>query len=134
MPKPHEFASEVRSQHRALGDVRALIMRADEILAGVADDLRGRKISARKLLRTIGRLLDEASTQSICAERARSDERTNLELRAVLSALDAPTDRRAFDINTEVQGLLTSADFETNEIARERLRHLRDVLNSRDLD
>lgn len=134
MPKPHEFASDVRSQHRALGDARALIMRADEILAGVADDLRGRKISARKLLRTIGRLLDEASTQSICAERTRSDERTNLELRAVLSALDAPTDRRAFDINTEVHALLTSVDFKANEIARERLRQLRDVLNSRDLD
>jgi hypothetical protein len=62
------------------------------------------------------------------------DERTNRELRAVLSALDLPTDRRAFDINTEVHPLVTSADLEPNDLARERLRYLRDVLNAKDLD
>jgi hypothetical protein len=67
------------------------------------------------------------------AEFARSNERANRELRAVLSDLDIPADRRAFDISTEVQALITSDDFETNELARERLRYLRDVLNTKDL-
>jgi hypothetical protein len=40
----------------------------------------------------------------------------------------------AFDINAEVRALITSEDLETDALARERLRHLRDVLNSKDLD
>lgn len=87
----------------------------------------------RALLRTIGRLFDEASTPNIHRDLPYSDERTNRELHAVLNALDPPADRRAFDINIEVQALVTSDDFETNDLARERLRYLRDVLNSKDL-
>ena len=132
MPAPHD--PEARSQHRALRDAHEHIIEADEILAGLADNLGGRKKSARELLRTIGRLLDEASSPSICVERAQSDERTNRELRAVLHTLDTPADRSAFDINTEVQALITSEDFETDVLTRERLRHLRDILNSQDLD
>jgi hypothetical protein len=70
----------------------------------------------------IGRLLDEAGTPNLHWDRAYSDERTNRELRAVLYGLAIPADRRAFDISTEVQALITSDDFETNELARERLR------------
>jgi len=76
------------------------------------------------------RRVRRASTRIV----AFSDERTNRELRAVLHALNIPTDRRAFDINTDVQALVTSDDFETNALGRERLRYLRDVLNSQDLD
>ena len=98
------------------------------------DDLGGRKNTVRTLLRTIGRLLDEASTPTIHRNRAYSDERTNRELRTVLSALGTPIHRRAFDINTEVQGLVTSGAFKTNDLTRERLRHLRNILNAKALD
>ena len=79
-------------------------------------------------------LLDEASTPNIHRDRTYSDERTNRELLAVLRALGTPADRRAFDVKAEVQALVTSDDFKTNDLTRERLRHLRDVLNSKDLD
>jgi hypothetical protein len=134
MPDRQRSIPEGRDQHRALGDAHEHISKADAILAGLPDDIGGRKNSARALLRTIGRLLDEASTPSIHRDRAYSDERTSRELRALLSALGIPADRRAFDINSEVQALVASDDFETNDLARERLRHLRDVLNSKDLD
>jgi hypothetical protein len=134
MPKHAGFNLEARGQCRTLRDAHEHISEADAILAGLPEDLGGRKQSVRALLRTIGRLLDEAGTRSICTERARSYERTNRELRGVLSALDTPADRRAFDINAEVQTLITSEDFETNDLVRERLRQLRDVLNSQCLD
>ena len=134
MPKRAGFNPDARGQCRALRDAHEHISQADEILAERPDDLGGRKSSMRHLLRTIGRLLDEAGTPSICAERASSDERTNRELRAVLYALDTSTDRRAFDINADVQALITSDDFATNDFTRERLRHLRDILDSQDLD
>ena len=134
MPEPHGFDPEVGNQHRALSDAHEHIGKADQILSELPDDLGGRKKSARALLRTIGRLLDDAGTPTIYRDGTFSDERTNRELRAVLHALDIPADRRAFEINAEVQALITSDDFETNDLARERLRHLRDVLNSKDLD
>ncbi len=134
MPEPPRFNPGGRDQHRAIRDAHEHVTQADNILAGLPDDLGGRKKSGRALLRTIGRLLDEASTPSIHRDRAFSDERTNRELRAVLSALGTPADRPAFDVNTEVQALVNSDDFETNNLARERLRHLRDVLNAKDLD
>ena len=93
----------------------------------------GRKKNVRALLRTIGRLLDDARTPNSQTGRSIRDERTYRDLRAVLSALDIPPDCRAFDINTQVQALVTSDDFETNDLARERLRHLRDVLTYQDL-
>ena len=134
MPEPHGFDPYVGNHHRALSDAHEHIGKADEILTKLPDDLGGRKNNVRALLRTIGRLLDEASTPNLHTDSAVSDERTNRELRAVLNALDIPADRRAFDINTEVQGLVTSDEFETNDLARERLRYLRDVLNSKDLN
>jgi hypothetical protein len=134
MSEPQGFHSEVDGQHRALSDAHEHILVADEILAGLAGDLYGRKEITRRLLRTIGRLLDEAGTPSISAEQVPSVEHTNRELRAVLGDLDIPTDRRAFDINTEVQALVTADDFATNDLARERLRYLRDVLNSQDFE
>jgi hypothetical protein len=134
MPERPEFPPEARDQHGTLWDTHEHIRKADAILAELPDDLGGRKETARQLLRMIGRFLDEASTPHIHRNQAYSDERTNRELRAVLHALGTPADRGAFDINTEVQALLTSADFETNDLARERLRHLRDVLNAKDLD
>ena len=121
-----------RDQHRALWDAHEHIGKADQILNESPDDLGGRKNTVRALLRTIGRLLDEASTPTIHRDRAHSDERTNRELRALLSALAIPANRRAFDINAEVQALVTSDDFEANDFARERLRYLRDVLNRQD--
>jgi hypothetical protein len=134
MPERAGFNPEARDQCRALTDAHEHITKADAILAALAEDLDGRKKSVRTLLRTIGRLLDEASTPTIHTDLAYSDERTNCELRAVLHALKTPADRRAFDINAEVQALVTSDDFETNDPTRERLHHLRDVLNSKDLD
>ena len=134
MPKSPGFNPEARGQCRALRDAHENINKADDILAKLQDDLGGRKQSVRALLRTIGRLLDEAGTPSIRPESAHSDERTNRELRGVLSALATPADRRAFDINAEVQALLASDNLETDALTRERLRHLRDVLNAKDLD
>jgi len=134
MPERPELNPEGRGQHRTLSDAHEHIGKVDEILTELPDDLGGRKKHVRALLRTIGRLLDEAGTRSIHRDRAFSDERTNRELRAVLNALDIPADRCAFDVNTEVQALVNSDDFETNDLARERLRYLRDVLNFKDLD
>lgn len=133
-PERPEFHPDARGQHRSLRDAHEHIGKADAILAKSPDSLDGWKGTVRALLRTTGRLLGEAGTLDIHADRALSDERTNRELRAVLSALNTPADRRAFDINTEVQALVTSDDFETNALARERLGHLRDVLNARELD
>ena len=132
MTERHKSTAEGHDQHRAIGDAHEHIGKADEILTGLPDDLGGRRSNVRALLRTIGRLLDEASTPNIHRGRAYSDECTNRELRAVLNALDIPADRRAFDINTEVQGLVASDEFEPNDLARERLRYLRDVLNAKD--
>ena len=134
MPERQRFNPGGRDQHRALADAHEHVGKVDQILDEWPDDLGGRKNDMRALLRTIGRLLDEASTPNIHRDRACSDERTKRELRAVLNALVIPADRRAFDINTEVQALVTSDKFETDDLARERLRHLRDVLNSKDLD
>lgn len=134
MPERQGFTLGGHDQHRALSDAHEHIGEVDEILTEWPDDLGGRKNNVRALLRTIGRLLDETRTGSIHMDRAFRDERTNRELRAVLSALDIPADRRAFDINTEMQGLVTSDEFESNDLARERLRHLRDVLNATELD
>ena len=134
MPERPEFHPEARGHHGALSDAHGHVGKVDQILDEWPDDLGGRKNDMRALLRTIGRLLDEASTPNIHRDRACSDERTKRELRAVLNALVIPADRRAFDINTEVQALVTSDKFETDDLARERLRHLRDVLNSKDLD
>jgi len=100
----------------------------------MADDLVGPLTIARRLLRTIGRLLDEAGRPNVRQGRVESNERTSRELHAALSALGIPTDRRAFDLSAEVQAVVNAADFGTNDLARERLRHLRDVLNARDLD
>jgi hypothetical protein len=133
-PERQRFRRKGHRQRRALSDAHEHIGKVDEILTEWPDDLDGRKNNVRALFRTIGRLLDEAGTPSIYMDRAFGDERTNRELRAVLSALDIPADRRAFDINTEVQGLVTSDEFESNDLARERLRHLRDVLNATELD
>ena len=134
MPERQRFTPGGRDQQRAIRDAHEHISQADATLAALPDDLGGRKQTARRLLRTIGRLLDEAGTPTNHTDRAISDERTNRELRAVLHALAIPADRRAFDINAEVQALVTSDDFETDALARERLRHLRDVLNAKDLD
>ena len=134
MPERLGFHPEGRDQRRALTDAQEHIGKADEILTELPDDLGGRKNNVRALLRTIGRLLDEAGTPNIHRDPAFSDERTNRELRAVLSALGTPADRRAFDVNTEVQALVNSDGFETNDLAHERLRYLRDVLNFKDLD
>lgn len=134
MPERPGIEPEVRNRLADLAAAHEHIRKADASLAREPDHLDDRTRSARALLRTIGRLLDEAGTPNLRGDRAHSDERTNCELRAVLSALDTPADRRAFEINTEVQALVTSHDFETNGLARERLRYLRDVLNSKDLD
>ena len=134
MPERERFNPGGREQRHALQDAHEHISKADEMLTESPDDVGGRKSNVRVLLRTIGRLLDEASTPTIHRDRAYSDERTNRELRAVLSALGTRADRRAFDINADVQALVTSDDFETNDLARERVRYLRDVLNSKDLD
>lgn len=134
MPERQRFNPGGREQRHALRDAHEHISKADEMLTKSPDDLGGRKNTVRALVRTIGRLLDEASTPTIHRDRAVSDDRTHRELRAVLSALDMPADRRAFDIRTEVQALVTSDGFETNDLAHERLRHLRDVLNAQDLD
>jgi hypothetical protein len=133
MPERHRFNPGGREQRDALRDAHEHISKAHEMLRESPDDPGGRKSNVRALLRTIGRLLDEASTPTINRDRAYSDERTNRELRAVLSVLSTPADRRAFDINAEVQALVTSDDFATNDLARERLRHLREVLNHQDL-
>jgi hypothetical protein len=133
MPEHQVCPSEARDQRRALGDASEHIIQTDDILAEWPDDLDGRKRTVRTLLRTIGRLLDEASAPGVHARRAQSDERTNCELRAVLGTLGLPPDRRAFDINADVQRIVASDDFETNDLARERLRYLRDTLNSKDL-
>ena len=133
MPERPNFTPETRDQRATLSDAHEHIGKIDEILTELPDYLGGHKNNVRALLRTIGRLLDEASTPSIHRDRASSDECTNRELRAVLNALDIPADRRSFDINTEVQGLVTSDEFETNDLARERLRHLRDALSAKDL-
>ena len=85
MSEPHEDQSEDRSQQRGLGVAHERITEADEILAGLPDDLGGRLKTARRLLRTLGRLLDEAGTPSI-RDHAHSDECTNRELRAVRRA------------------------------------------------
>lgn len=132
MPERQRFNPGGREQRLALRDAHEHISKADEMLTESPDDLGGRKNNMRALLRTVGRLLDEAGTSTIQTDRAFSDERTNRELRAVLCALAIPADRRAFDINAEVQTLVTSDDFETNDLARERLRYLRDVLNRQD--
>jgi hypothetical protein len=133
MPGHQACPSEARDQQHALGDASEHVIQTDDILAEWPDDLDGRKRTMRVLLRTIVRLLDEASTPSIHADRAHSDERTNRELRGVLSALDIPADRRAFDVTTDVQGLVMFGDLEANDLARERLCYLRDTLNSKDL-
>jgi len=133
MPESHELHPEVRSQHRALTEAHQYIVAADEVLARMAEDLAGPSTIARRMLRTIGRVLDEAGTTDVHHwDPANSNERTNRELRAVLSDLGIPADRRAFDISAEVQALIASDDFERNGLARERLRHLRDVLNAKD--
>lgn len=134
MPERPGIEPEVRNRLVDLAAAHEHICKADASLAREPDHLDDRTRSARALLRTIGRLLDEARTPNINTNRGYSDERTNRELRAVLFALDTPADRRAFEINTEVQALVTSDDFETNDLAHERLRYLRDVLNSQDLD
>ena len=134
MPQRQRFNPEARGQHRGLADAHEHIGKVDEILTELPDDIGGRKRHVRALLRTIGRLLDEGGTRGICAERAPSDERTNRDLRAVLNALALPADRRAFDVNTDVQTLVASEEFKMNDVTRERLRHLRDVLNRQDLD
>ena len=125
MPERPAFQPNARGQHQGLSDAHEHIGKVDEILTELPDDLAGRRKTARQLLRTIGRFLDEASMPSIHRNQVYSDDRTNRELRAVLNALDIPADRRAFDISTEVQALVTSRDFKTNDLARERLRHLR---------
>ena len=99
----HKSIAEGHDQHRALGDVHEHIGKVDEILSELPDDLGGRKGNVRAMLRTIGRFLDEAGPPSIHRAHLFSDERTNRELRAVLFTVDIPTDRRAFDINTDVQ-------------------------------
>jgi len=132
MPERQRITPGGRDQQRTIRDAHESIGKADEILAEWPDDLGGWKKSARALLPTIGRLLDEASTPINHTGRGISDERTNRERRTVLHALAIPADRRAFDISAEVQTLATSDDFETNDLARERLRHLRDVLNRQD--
>jgi hypothetical protein len=129
MPERQRFNPRGREQCDAVWDAHEHISKADEVLNESPDELGGRKNTVRALLRTIGRLLDEAGTPTIHRDRAVSDDRSNRELRAVLSALAIAADRRAFDINAEVQALVTSDDFETNDLARERLRYLRDVLN-----
>ena len=103
MPERQRSTPGGRDQQRAIRDAHEHISQADNTLAGLPDDLGGRKKSARALLRTIGRLLDEASTPNNQTGHAISDERTNRDLRAVLHALAIPADRRAFDINTDVQ-------------------------------
>lgn len=134
MPERQTSTPGGRDQQRAIRDAHEHIGKAYEILAGLPDDLGGQRKSVRPLLRTIGRLLDEAITPNSHTRRAFSAERTNRDLRAILHALDIPADRRAFDINSDVQALITSDDFETDDLVRERLRHLRDRLDSQALD
>lgn len=82
-----------RDQHRALWDAHEHIGKADEILGGP-------KKSARRLLRTIGRLLDETGTPNVHTDRGYSDERTNRKLRVVVNALDIPADGKTADSNS----------------------------------
>jgi len=97
MSEHQVFNPEGRDQHRAFNDAHEHIDKADEILAEWPDDLGGRKNHLRARLRTIGRLLDEASTPTIYTDRGFSDQRTNRELRVVIHALDTPAGRRFRD-------------------------------------